>query len=296
MTSQFKLDHWARELVVDPLSKQPLIISEDESHLLSPYGRKYPIVNGIYDLRLLNNEITRDQKLWKKGQHHYEEWSHNLAVHDHDQNYFAEIEGVKEVYDDITIEGDCLDVGGYQGRLRRFLAPGQKYVTCDPFSNVFDNISKQSNLIKAYPFLLGPVNFVCCEAEFLPFKSSCFDTVHMRSIIDHLLNPELAINEAYRVLRDNGNLIVGLYVIGGKNGKVSINRYIKELLKDEILPALGVHQFKDHHVWHPTFKELTELISDCGFKIVKVHWQKGFQDTVCYIKATKQDGLTRRCT
>lgn len=290
-----KLNKWVKEIIVDPLSKQPLSIAEDGDYLLSQYGRKYPVVEGIYDLRLLNNETTNDQKLWKDGQITYEKYHFNLAQDDNQQNYIDELDGVRDVYKDIPIEGDCLDVGGHQGRLRAFLKPEQRYISCDTFLNVFDGIDKQPKLLKAYPFLLEPVNFICCEAEFLPFMSSSFQTVHMRSVIDHFLNPELALNEAYRVLCDAGVLIIGLYVYGGKFGKVKSKIRIKKYVKSS-LSVMGIHKYKDPHIWHPTYMELTELISDCGFKIEKVHWQKGYDDTVCYIKSIKENGLTRCCT
>lgn len=290
-----KLDNWVKEIIVDPLSKEPLTINEKKNFLFSPYGRRYPIKDGIFDLRLLNNETTKDQKVWKEGQREYERWSASLASQDQKQDYFKEIEGVREVYEDIRVEGRCLDVGGHQGKLRRFLSPGQDYITCDPFLNGFDALEKQPNLLKAYPFLLEPVNFVCCDAEFLPFRSSVFQTVHMRSVIDHFLSPELALNEAYRVLRADGALIVGLFVHGGKRGKPDIKSLAKEFVRATLVAA-GMKRFKDYHVWHPTYKELTNLISACGFKIEKVHWQKGYNDTVCYVRARKRSGLTRRST
>lgn len=288
-----KLDNWVKEIIVDPLSKEPLTINDENSFLVSPYGRKYPIKDGIFDLRLLNNETTTDQRIWKDGQHEYERWSASLVSQDQSQDYFAEIEGVREVYEDIPVEGRCLDVGGHRGTLRQFLTSGQQYITCDPFLNGFDGLDKQPNLLKAYPFLLEPVNFVCCDAEFLPFSSVSFQTVHMRSVIDHFLSPELAINEAYRVLRTDGALIVGLFVYGGKQGKPAIKYLVKELVR-EALVAAGMKRFKDYHVWHPTYLELTELISGCGFKIEKVHWQKGYDDTVCYVCARKRPCLSRR--
>lgn len=295
-----KIDEWVKEILVDPLSKQQLTASDDGKYLLSPYGRKYPIVNGIYDLRLLNNETTHDQKIWKNGQKEYENDSNSISEsiagcedYDDGQDYDIELSGVRDVYKEIPIEGSCLDVGGGQGRLRAFLNAKQRYLSCDPFLNVFDEISKRSNLIKTYPFLLEPVNFLACDAEFLPFKSGAFQTVHMRSVIDHFLNPELALNEAYRTLLDNGSLIVGLYVHGGKHGKVYLKQHAKETIK-QILPYVGIHKYTDHHVWHPTYKELTGLISTCGFKIDKVYWQKRHNDTVCYIKALKKNGLTRQ--
>jgi SAM-dependent methyltransferase len=115
----------------------------------------------------------------------------------------------------------------------------------------------------------------------------------MRSVIDHFLNPELALNEAYRVLNVDGVLIVGLYVHGGRLGKIDMRTRSEELARG-IFSVLGIERFKDYHVWHPTYDELTELISDCGFRVEKVHWQKGYNDTVCYIRANKQLGLTRR--
>lgn len=287
-----KLDNWCKEIIVDPLSKEPLSIGIDDKFLLSPYGRKYPIVNGIFDLRLLNNETTKDQKRWKEGQIEYENWSQKTGKKDQ-QDYFAEIDGVKEIYQEIPVEGCCLDVGGHQGRLRHFIAPNQKYISCDPFMNVFSGIDTQHNLIKAYQCLLRPVNFVCCDAEFLPFRSCSFQTVHMRSVIDHFLNPELALNEAYRVLDSNGNLIIGLCTHGGKRGRQDIKACTKDYSK-VILSAFGFNKFKDHHVWHPTYNQLTELIANCGFGIDKVHWQKGFNDTVVYIRAKKSEGLKRK--
>lgn len=287
-----KVDNLVKEILVDPLSKEPLAINKEETFLCSSYGRKYPIKDEIFDLRLLNNDTTKDQKVWKEGQRQYERWSSRLASQDKKQDYFVEIEGVREVYNDIIVEGNCLDVGGHQGRLRQFLSPGQYYIVCDPFFHGFDNLDIQPNLLQAYPFLLEPVNFVCCDAEFLPFKSGSFQTVHMRSVIDHFLSPELALNEAYRVLKTDGFLIVGLTVHGGKNGKSDIKNLAKEFVR-KMLVAAGMKRFKDYHVWHPTYKELTGLISDCGFEIEKVHWQKGYNDTVCYIRARKRSFLTR---
>jgi len=290
-----KLDDWARDLLVDPLDKGPLLVSQQDGFLVSSYGRRYPITNGIFDLRLLNNVTSKDQRAWREGQIEYERWSRDLAAHDRDQDYVAENESVRRVYDDIPVEGRCLDVGGHQGRLRHFLDKEQEYISCDPFLSVFDGLESQANLLAAFPCLGDPVNFVCCEAEFLPFKSCSFDTVHMRSVIDHFLNPELALNEAYRVLNVDGCLIVGLYVYGARLGSASLSLRLKDWLKNA-LGAIGVDRFRDHHVWHPTYGELKMLINECGFSIEKVHWQSAYRDTVCYVCARKKANLTRSNT
>ena len=286
------VESWVREILVDPLGKTPLMINEAENLIRSEWGMNYPIIHGIFDLRLLKNETTKDQHVWKEGQVAFEKWAKNLADRDKSMDYFREIEGVRGVYEDIPIVGSCLDVGGHQGRLRQFLKPGQKYVSCDPFYTVFDQLKAQPNLLKAYPFLMENVNFICCDAEMLPFKARSFQTVHMRSVIDHFLNPEMALLESYRVLEENGVLIIGLTVIGGKTGKLDLKTQIKEGLRD-CLTKIGFDKYKDHHIWHPTFSSLKELIEKSGFRIEKVHWQKGLEDKVCYIKSVKCEGYMR---
>ena len=288
-----KIDPWLRDIIVDPLSKEPLTESVDGTHLLSPYGRKYPVVNGIYDLRLLNNDTTPEQQLWKEGQEHYESWSKNGHAEYTREHYKLELEGVANVYREIPIEGRCLDIGGHQGRLRAFLQPDQEYVSCDPFINVLDSIRESSNLTEMYPFLLHPINFLSCEGEFLPFASSSFDVVHMRSVIDHLRNPELAINEAYRTLRFPGALVIGIYVHGGKFGHTTVQERLKETIKG-LISHTGIAKYRDHHIWHPSFLELIGLIESCGFFIDKVHWQEKTGESTCYIKALKVDELKRQ--
>jgi SAM-dependent methyltransferase len=281
-----KLDDWANELIVDPLSKEPLSLSKKGDTLLSQYGAVYPVVGGIYDLRLLQVDITSDTKLWKECQKKYEEWSDNWENYE-STDFFSERAGVKEVYQAIPIVGRCLDVGGHQGRLRAFLTPDQEYLSCDPFISVFDPIEKSKKLIDAYPFILDPVNFVCCHAEHLPFSSLSFDTVHMRSVLDHFMSPELALKEASRVMAHDGQLVIGLYVHKGKNGLESFLEKSKRVVKD-ILPYLGCNRWIDPHTWHPTYSELINLLSICGFKVIKVHWQKGTNDRVCYLQAVKR--------
>lgn len=277
-----KLDNWVEKIIVDPLGKESLTKIFNEEILKTNYNKKYPILDGIYDLRLLKGDVTNDQKTWVKGQKEYEQYSKTILLND-SIDYESELKGMSKVYQEIPVTGRCLDVGGHRGQLREFLNDDQEYITCDPFLNIFQNIEHRRNYLKVYKCLNQPVNFICCTAEYLPFKSNSFNTVHMRSVIDHFLNPEAALLESYRVLNKEGSLIVGLYVYGGKKGKVSFIRKLKDMIKN-ILPFMGIHRYTDHHTWHPTFKELKDLITTCGFDISRVYWQT---DSVCYISALK---------
>ena len=124
-------------------------------------------------------------------------------------------------------------------------------------------------------------------AEFQPFLNESFDWVHMRSMLDHVQVPDLALLEALRVLKNNGSLLIGMYVEGGKSGVIPLKQRIKEMVKAGLALA-GSTRWKDHHVWHPTHANLVRLICDNGFYIKETFWQPCFPDTVCYIQAGKQ--------
>lgn len=281
MNRNTKLDSWVEELLVDPLNKDPLIF--DGSNLIkSSYGRKYSIVDNVLDMRVHGPMVTGDQKLWLEGQVHYEEWLKDTASRNIDQNYANERALDQPVYDVLNIAGRVLDVGGGDGRIRAYV-DNDTYVCCDPFLDMPRVNTENNDLMDVYPFINDPFNYVCCYSEHLPFKSSSFDVVHMRSCIDHFLNPVLALNEAYRVLCDNGSVVIGMYVEGGKSGK---HDRFKEPIK-EFLSGIGFSRYKDYHVWHPTYAELVSLIEQSGFNITIEHWQHGFQDRVVYFQCKK---------
>jgi SAM-dependent methyltransferase len=98
----------------------------------------------------------------------------------------------------------------------------------------------------------------------------------------HVHSPDLAILEACRVLRPDGRIVIGLYVDGGKNGKRTINRELKEIART-MLALIGVTKFKDRHIFHPTFAGLKKIILDNGMDIADVFWQPQWKDTVCYV-------------
>jgi SAM-dependent methyltransferase len=283
MSEFVKVDAWLKEVLVDPLDKRPLIIGN--TSLVSSYGRHYPIENNVYDLRLLTQHVGVVGELWKEGQKEYERWTDSLVSRDSKQLYREEKESVRDVYEAIPIVGRCLDIGGHQGRLREYLAEDQEYVSIDPFRDVFEGLGAQDNLLEVYSSLRNPVNFVCALAEHLPLKNGSFDTAHMRSCIDHFYNPEIALLEAHRVLRAGGQLIVGLYVEGGRTGALTPKERLKEGART--LLSLVTNRYKDHHIWHPTYAELCALIDGTGFHIETTYWQRAFVDRVCYIRARK---------
>ena len=53
-------------------------------------------------------------------------------------------------------------------------------------------------------------------------------------------------------MKPTGQPVIRLYVDGGKSGKRTLERQLKEIART-ILVACGVTRYKDHHTFHPTF-------------------------------------------
>jgi hypothetical protein len=96
-----------------------------------------------------------------------------------------------------------------------------------------------------------------------------------------------ALLEAFRVLKASGQLVIGLYVKGGRQGRLRLGEVAKEAARSAV-SMIGISRYTDHHVWHPTFQELRSLVSAIGFQVDKVHWQSQWVDRVCYLRVLKK--------
>jgi SAM-dependent methyltransferase len=208
--------------------------------------------------------IPETKRRWAEIQQFYIKYSGDLAVQDNLQDYLVEIDSVREIYmQKFRMQGSILDVGGHQGRLRHYLPEARisLYVSVDPFPDVFENLQKQTNLLRAFPDLRKPCNFLAGFAENLPFKKCSFDWVHMRSVVDHFADPYWAFKEAYRVLKPQGRLMIGLSIVELQAGK------------------------EDDHAFRFSYDQLMDLLNSTGFGIEKEHWQKPPWTYVIYLSA-----------
>ena len=202
-----------------------------------------------------------------------------------------EIKRDKILYDRLSIEGSVLDVGGGIGTVREFLNTDVPFVSIDPFENLSVRTPRAKRI--AYQCLNRPLEFVCGFAEFLPFKAGSFDVVHMRSMLDHVQVPDLALLEAGRVLNDNGKLIIGMTVEGGRPGtRLANTELLKGMVKSN-LARLGFERYRDHHTWHPTYDGLIGLLKSNGFGVVDEFWQEGHSDKVVYLACEKSSYFWR---
>ena len=84
--------------------------------------------------------------------------------------------------------------------------------------------------------------------EHIPVENSMFDVVHCRDVLEHLIAPHKVLREFYRVLRDNGELVIGV-------------------------PNMDSPFFSGwkatEHLYSYNKKSLTFLLSRAGFKVLK---------------------------
>ncbi len=276
---EITLSDWAKSVLADPITKD-MRNAED-----------FRVVDGVIDARVyLPN--TYGYSEWSVGQAAFESLEEALHYSRKPLEFFMnEIENDRPIYQHFDLQGPILDIGGSVGLLREFLPPNTKYLVVDPFIDVRDRISKKRS--EAYRCLSEPLNFVSGLAEFLPIQTASFQTVHMRSMLDHVQIVDLCLLEARRVLKPGGQLIVGISIEGRPFGKPGLDLRPKVLAKNSvksILAKIGFDRYRDEHVWHPTFENLKKVIMDADFIIEDIFWQPAWQGKVVYICARVKTG------
>lgn len=151
-----------------------------------------------------------------------------------------------------TSKGLVLDIGCADKKLKHFIPDNCQYFGLDYYKTAV-------KLYDSKPEVYG-------NAQHLPFAEGCAETVALLEVLEHLPNPNAAIAEAYRVLKNGGALIV-------------------------TVPFLyPIHDAPfDFHRW--TKYGLHELFSRHGFSLIQDGYRGKPSETaalLCNIAATKQ--------
>lgn len=273
------IDNFSSDLLarlVCPISREALI--QDGNVLRTSSGFAYP--NG--DFRAVAGDMSLTD--WGKGQRHYEEYNRSWLSRD-EAFYQSSDKETIGLYREIPLTGDVLDVGGGFGLVTVQAALDPSKIVCiDPMVCLWDRLP--ASPYKTHYAKLSAVTRIPGYAEHLPFPNATFDTVHMRSCLDHFANPHRALLEARRVLKPKGKLVVGLAMEGAfkldHSGFVNV---AKRKLKESVIGDI-YERFFDQHMFHPTEESLRALLSGAGFQIDQWILQKGYSGVV-YLSATR---------
>jgi hydroxymethylpyrimidine/phosphomethylpyrimidine kinase len=106
-------------------------------------------------------------------------------------------------------------------------------------------------------------------AEKVPFADEKFDTVLLSTILSYVDDPQKAVNEAYRILEHNGNIVVSFLAREGSYAMMYNLAYLREKHDPETTPKYPypVKFIKDTH-WRST-KEVSNLLKKAGFVDLK---------------------------
>src|SRR6266581_6966026 len=252
-----------------PISKEPLTLSHDI--LTAPCGLKY--CNG--DLRVgLDFSIT-----WAKSQDTFKKYQRRwLSSTEKSPGYHKSVDDeVSDVYSAIQLSGNVLDVaGGFGMVVKQACLDPETYISVDALPFLWSDLEPYKSFCSHYS-VCAQLCRVPAYAEFLPILSGTMDVVHMRSCFDHLSNPNLALKEAYRVLKKNGTLVIGISLEGAykKNTQGTYDAFKALVKRNWILRELYEALF-DHHLFHPTLPNLTDALDKSHFAIVQKVWQKAY--------------------
>jgi len=313
-----KLDQEIIDSLCCPLCKGALV-KDSQKFVCNGCASEYPLCSvkqgkleeKVFDFRIHRPDycMPKGWARWFNVQKDWEECYFDRYCKADDLNeHLNDIDSVKEIYlKEFSIKGKVLDVGGSVGLIRHFFKKDEVslYVSVDPLINIFQNIGAQPNLLKAYSCFSQPCNFLSCYAEYLPFSEKTFDVVHIRSALDHFQDPYLALKEAHRVLKDDGVVLIGSTVYGGKSSsKIEDRDFVLRRVISEAVYKFRVAGFKSlieaaikkvfkakgwatSHTFDWKYDDLVNLLRTTKFTVLKEHWQKPPATMCVWLEAKK---------
>jgi SAM-dependent methyltransferase len=160
-------------------------------------------------LDLLPPQMTApDLARWHERQTTMKRWYQDLLTTPHDAA--GCFENDYRAYSRLlaTLTGRVLDVGGGNGVARHYLTSVACYVVVEPDPDWLDG--SWAGLANRFPCLAAPPCFIRGVGEHLPFSAGAFDAVLALWSLNHAVDPAKVVDEAGRVLRPGGLLILVL--------------------------------------------------------------------------------------
>ncbi len=183
---------------------------------------------------------NKDLKFWNKTAHLYTKFMKN-----NDIIYNDIINKIINLFDNKEV----LEIGCGTGQFSIELSKVSKnYIASDYSLNMINEFKKNYNDNK--------INFMVEDITNLSFSDNTFDIVLIPNVLHVIKGYNTALNEAYRVLKPNGILIVPTFIYD----------YKMPFYREVIIDLFG---FKPYNKWMSS--ELIEIVNNSSFDSVLVN-------------------------
>lgn len=188
-------------------------------------------------------EITKHNDKFNKGSKNFEIWFEN-----NENLFLSELNALKEM---VTDPGNCLSIGVGNGLFAEKLGIKKGVEPAAGMANLARE--KGIEVIKG-------------RAEDIPFPDNSYKQVLLGTILGYVENKEKAIKEAYRILRNEGEVIISILPAEGSFTMLyklaeTNNSYDKNIAPEYPYPL----DFIKDTEWITT-KKLINLMKKTGFK------------------------------
>lgn len=211
-------------------------------------------VNKLFKLPIhpfnLNNE----------GKKTYSEWQYEKGLDT--IKFYLKYTTTDEMFKD----KDVLDIGcGAAGKTIFYASRGVRKIVGVEILNKYKDAAEA--LAEKYG-MKDKFKFVCADASKTPFDDQTFDTIIMNDAMEHVDNPDLVLEECFRILKSNGKLYLNFPPYNHPYGA-------------HLSDAIGipwVHLFFSENTLIKTYKELVKDLPD-GEERIKFRIDKRLDGT-----------------
>ena len=244
-------------------------------HLISNNGNKYNYLNFPEGSPFKSNE-QKDLKeqynqLWQKKLNDHK-WLKNDGKGR--VEYCADF-----IKSNLRLNGDTkiLDIGCGRGTFANFV---------DGNLDLYGVDISESAIFEANKIYVDAKQ-IDLDKDELPYDNNFFNITIALDILEHVYDPLAAIKEIYRVLKDNGKLILS-------TPNILYEKYLKDLVNTRKFPKTSLDQFPydGGHIHFFTYKDIYQLLGKLGFKATAIGPQKDrfdyeFKESTVWVMAEK---------
>ena len=151
--------------------------------------------------------------------------------------------------DSLSVEIGC-GAGSISRRISKY-AIGAKVLSFDPSANYIELAKRNSHQYQNLTFSVA-------NGTHIPIENASVDNVILHTVLSHVLEPSLLIDEAHRLLRDGGKIVIC---------DADFSKATLECFTDDPLSVMSASFVRSHVTDPHLLGKAKTLISDAGFTV-----------------------------